>query len=111
SAAVPAAGAGTPTSTLSVVPSTTVSPSLTGSPTAFTHRATIPSATDSPIEGSVTATVSGTSQIVSPSPANWRGVEPIVRLGGVPRRVGAREAPKPSGSAVRARGGRAGSLP
>ena len=47
----PAAGAGTSASTLSVETSTTVSPSLTKSPSATCHSRTMPSVTDSPISG------------------------------------------------------------
>ena len=60
SASVPDAGAGTSMSTLSVVTSTRVSPSVTGSPGCLTQRTTVPSVTDSPIAGSVSRTVSGT---------------------------------------------------
>ena len=48
---VPLAGAGTSASTLSVDTSTTVSPSLTKSPSATCHSSTMPSVTDSPISG------------------------------------------------------------
>ena len=47
----PAVGAGTSASTLSVETSTTVSPSLTKSPSATCHSSTMPSVTDSPISG------------------------------------------------------------
>ena len=53
---VPAAGAGTSASTLSVETSTTVSPSATESPTATAHSSTVPSVTDSPISGIATVT-------------------------------------------------------
>jgi hypothetical protein len=52
----PETGAGTSTSTLSVVTSTMVSPTATLSPGCLTHRATVPSVTDSPIAGNVTST-------------------------------------------------------
>ena len=48
---VPAAGAGTSASTLSVETSTTVSPSATESPYCIAHSRTVPSVTDSPISG------------------------------------------------------------
>ncbi len=48
---VPAAGAGTSASTLSVETSTIVSPSATVSPTATWYSSTVPSVTDSPISG------------------------------------------------------------
>ncbi len=48
---VPAEGAGTSASTLSVEISTTVCPSSTESPSATCHSSTVPSATDSPISG------------------------------------------------------------
>ena len=48
---VPAAGAGSSMSTLSVEISTTVSPSLTSSPTLTDHSSTVPSVTDSPPVG------------------------------------------------------------
>src|ERR1700730_5576351 len=54
---VPVAGAGTSASTLSVVTSTSASPSRTGSPGCFSHLATVPSVTDSPISGRVTCMV------------------------------------------------------
>src|SRR6202022_241231 len=54
---VPVAGAGTSASTLSVVTSTSASPSRTGSPSCFSHLATVPSVTDSPISGRVTCMV------------------------------------------------------
>jgi len=60
---VPDAGAGTSMSTLSVVTSTRVSPSLTGSPACLTQLTTVPSVTDSPIAGRVSRTVSGTGEI------------------------------------------------
>ena len=53
----PAVGAGTSASTLSVEISTTVSPSLTKSPSATCHSSTIPSVTDSPISGISICTV------------------------------------------------------
>src|SRR5438876_8503866 len=54
---LPVAGAGTSASTLSVVTSTSASPSRTGSPGCFSHLATVPSVTDSPISGRVTCMV------------------------------------------------------
>src|ERR1700730_3424610 len=54
---VPLAGAGTSASTLSVVTSTRPSPSRTWSPGCFSHLATVPSVTDSPISGRVTCMV------------------------------------------------------
>src|SRR3989442_8210691 len=54
---VPLAGAGTSASTLPVVTSTSASPSRTGSPGCFSHLATVPSVTDSPISGRVTCMV------------------------------------------------------
>jgi len=63
SVSVPEAGAGTSISTLSVVTSTRVSPSVTGSPGCLTQLTTVPSVTDSPIAGRVRATVSGTCEI------------------------------------------------
>src|SRR3982074_317608 len=54
---VPLAGAGTSASTLSVVTSTSASPSRTGSPGFLSHLATVPSVTDSPISGRVTCMV------------------------------------------------------
>src|SRR5829696_5421693 len=58
SSRVPAAGAGTSASTLSVEISTTVSSAATGSPGAFSHSRTVPSDTDSPIWGITMSTVS-----------------------------------------------------
>ncbi|OJU79728.1 MAG: hypothetical protein BGO11_01745 [Solirubrobacterales bacterium 70-9] len=62
---VPLTVAGTSASTLSVETSTTVSPSLTKSPTATCHSRTIPSVTDSPISGMAicTVAVSGISSV------------------------------------------------
>src|SRR6266705_105095 len=54
---VPLAGAGTSASTLSVVTSTSPSPSRTWSPGCFSHLAMVPSVTDSPISGRVTCMV------------------------------------------------------
>ena len=54
---LPLAGAGISASTLSVVTSTRASPSRTGSPGCFSHLATVPSVTDSPISGRVTCMV------------------------------------------------------
>src|SRR5256884_1664577 len=54
---VPLAGAGTSPSTLSVVTSTSPSPSRTWSPGCFSHLAMVPSVTDSPISGRVTCMV------------------------------------------------------
>ena len=61
----PSAGAGTSASTLSVETSTTVSPSLTESPSATCHSSTMPSVTDSPISGIeiCTVAVSGISEL------------------------------------------------
>src|SRR5438270_366135 len=53
----PLAGAGTSASTLSVVTSTSPSPSRTWSPGCFSHLAMVPSVTDSPISGRVTCMV------------------------------------------------------
>jgi hypothetical protein len=65
SASVPETGDGTSMSTLSVVTSTTVSPSATASPAFLTQLTTVPSVTDSPIAGRVSGTVSGTGEINS----------------------------------------------
>ena len=54
---VPAAGAGTSASTLSVETSTTISSASTRSPTRLRHSITVPSATESPICGMVIWTV------------------------------------------------------
>src|SRR5664279_4328165 len=54
SSRVPATGEGISVSTLSVDTSTIGSSSATSSPTALSHRVTVPSVTDSPISGSVT---------------------------------------------------------
>src|SRR5947207_701745 len=54
---LPVSRAGTPASTLSVVTSTSDSPSRTESPGCFSHLATVPSVTDSPISGRVTCMV------------------------------------------------------
>src|SRR5438105_9763339 len=54
---LPLAGAGISASTLSVVTSTSASPSRTESPGCFSHLATVPSVTDSPISGRVTCMV------------------------------------------------------
>ena len=54
---VPAAGAGTSVSTLSVEISTSGSSASTRSPTCLSHSSTVPSVTDSPIWGIVTCTV------------------------------------------------------
>src|ERR1700737_4542971 len=54
---VPLAGAGTSASTLSVVTSTSPSPSRTWSPGCLSHLAMVPSVTDSPISGRVTCMV------------------------------------------------------
>src|SRR6266849_8856655 len=54
---VPLAGAGTSASTLSVVTSTSPSPSRTWSPGCLSHLAIVPSVTDSPISGRVTCMV------------------------------------------------------
>ena len=54
---VPAAGAGTSASTLSVEISTSGSSASTRSPTCFSHPRTVPSVTDSPIWGMVICTV------------------------------------------------------
>ena len=56
-AIVPAAGAGTSASTLSVETSTIVSSSETGSPSALCHSRMVPSETESPIAGMTTCTV------------------------------------------------------
>src|ERR1700694_5049388 len=63
---VPVAGAGTSASTLSVVTSTSASPSRTGSPGCFSHLATVPSVTDSPISGRVTCMVDWGTMRCSP---------------------------------------------
>ena len=55
---VPLAGAGISVSTLSVETSRIGSSACTASPTAFSHRVTVPSVTDSPSCGSVMATLS-----------------------------------------------------
>ena len=55
---VPAAGAGTSASTLSVETSMTVSPSSTESPSCLCHSRMVPSVTDSPISGMVICTAS-----------------------------------------------------
>ena len=55
---VPEAGAGSSMSTLSVEISTTVSPSLTGSPTLTDHSRIVPSVTDSPPVGVMMSIVS-----------------------------------------------------
>src|SRR6185437_10895001 len=67
---VPSIGAGTSASTLSVETSTTVSPSLTLSPSATCHSRTMPSVTDSPISGIAicTVAVSGISIVQSMKP-------------------------------------------
>ncbi len=54
---VPAAGAGTSASTLSVETSTRGSSAATRSPTCFSHSRIVPSVTDSPIWGIVICTV------------------------------------------------------
>src|SRR3954454_18124584 len=54
---VPAAGAGTSASTLSVEISTRTSSRSTGSPSFLCHSRTVPSVTDSPMAGMVTCTV------------------------------------------------------
>jgi hypothetical protein len=54
---VPATGAGTSASTLSVEISTSVSSSETCSPTSLCHSSTEPSETESPIAGMTTSTV------------------------------------------------------
>src|SRR5256714_9458363 len=54
---LPLAGAGTSASTLSVVTSTSASPSRTVSPSCFSHLAPVPSGTDSPISGRGTCLV------------------------------------------------------
>ena len=54
---VPATGAGTSASTLSVEISTSVSSAETGSPSALCHSRTVPSVTESPIAGMTTSTV------------------------------------------------------
>ena len=54
---MPAAGAGTSASTLSVEISTIVSAALTGSPSRLCHSSTVPSVTDSPISGIRTSIV------------------------------------------------------
>ena len=56
-AIVPAAGAGTSASTLSVEISTMVSSAATGSPSLLCHSSTVPSVTDSPIWGITTSMV------------------------------------------------------
>ena len=54
---VPATGAGTSASTLSVEISTSVSSAETESPSALCHSSTVPSLTESPIAGMTTSTV------------------------------------------------------
>ncbi len=54
---VPAIGAGTSASTLSVEISTSVSSAVTESPSALCHSRTVPSLTESPIAGMTTSTV------------------------------------------------------
>src|SRR5271165_6709613 len=67
----PAAGAGTSTSTLSVVTSTRGSPLFTLSPTCLRQLVTVPSATDSPSSGRVTITrLSGTAYGFAPAQAD-----------------------------------------
>ena len=65
----PLAGAGTSASTLSVVTSTSASPSRTESPGCFSHFATVPSVTDSPISGRVTCIEWGTIEFYPASGA------------------------------------------
>ena len=77
----PLVGAGTSASTLSVETSTTVSPSLTKSPSATCHSRTMPSVTDSPISGIAicTVAVSGISSLQSMKPgASARGRDTLV---------------------------------
>src|SRR5438309_1884118 len=59
----PVAGAGTSTSTLSVVTSAMDSPSVTASPSTLRHSTMVPSVTDSPMAGRVTLIVSGTGAL------------------------------------------------
>src|SRR5205807_4506790 len=68
---VPDAGAGSSISTLSVEISTTVSPSLTASPTFTDHSKIVPSVTDSPPVGVTMSIVSpeGTSAGGAPAPS------------------------------------------
>ena len=69
SAIVPEAGAGSSMSTLSVEISTTVSPSLTASPTFTLHSRIVPSVTDSPPVGVTMSTSSPVAAWAAAAPA------------------------------------------
>ena len=69
SAIVPEAGAGSSMSTLSVEISTTVSPSLTASPTFTLHSMIVPSVTDSPPVGVTMSISSPVEASVAASPS------------------------------------------
>src|ERR1700757_3988222 len=71
---VPEAGAGSSMSTLSVEISTTVSPSLTASPTFTDHSRIVPSVTDSPPVG-VTMSTSVADPEAEAAPAKGAGAD------------------------------------
>ena len=80
---VPAVGAGTSASTLSVEISTTVSSSETLSPASLCHSSTVPSDTDSPIWGMTMSTVlpsAGAASAGASSPSSAGGAAPLVSI-------------------------------